>query len=161
MQLEIDGQSVTKAGELPWLVSVVFSCTTVSFCDAHSRVTCSERNGVEDGILLIVASGSGALPDPGTGPSSAVFGFVHGSSFQLVCSDTFSHSPCNCASTSSLPLTRNHHRLRPDVSLNFFFTDSWLPKVVSLFKTEDTAAGGVFLRVPQILLTPVTGILSP
>ena len=47
----------------------------------------------------------------------------------------------------------------PGISLNFFFTDSWLPKVVSLFRAEDTAAGVVFLKVPQILLTPATGIL--
>ena len=97
----------------------------------------------------------------GLGLSSAGFGFVQGSSFQLVCNDTLSHSPSSSASTSSFPFTRNHHRLRPEISLVFLLTESWFPKVVNLLRVADTAAGGVFLRVPQILLTPGTGILSP
>ena len=35
MQLEIDGQSVARVGELPWLVSVGLSCTIVSFIRVH------------------------------------------------------------------------------------------------------------------------------
>ena len=55
---------------------------------------------------------------------SAGLGFVQGSSFQLVCNDTLSHSPSSSASTSSFPFTRNHHRLRPEISLVFLLTES-------------------------------------
>ena len=96
-----------------------FSRTFLHCCiiwGTHSRVTCS---GLGDGIC-----GSDELPGKSdTRPwlLAAVFGFVHGSSFQLVCGDTFFHSPYSFASTSSLPLTKNHHRLQLDISLNFFF----------------------------------------
>ena len=101
-------------------------------------------------VTVWVASAAGDR----LGTSESFFGLVHGSNFQLIWRETLTQSSSKFFSTSSVPFIRNHQCFPP--GLTFFFTVSWLPRVVSLFRVDDTAAIDTDFSVPQILLTPGT-----